>query len=95
MIFSKILYLYNIVIKPLIMGRKTNDGRGRMGGRAAGTKNKPLEPLNVWVNGLINRRRAQFEKDLDECSAQERAAILAGLIASTGTGTPATSTAQE
>jgi len=77
------------------MGRKTNDGRGRMGGRAIGTKNKPLEPLNDWVNGLINSRRAQFEKDLDACNPQERAAILAGLIASTGTGTPTTSTVQE
>lgn len=70
------------------MGRKSNDGRGRLGGRAMGTKNKPLEPLNDWLNGLINRRRAQFEKDLDACNPQQRAEILAGLITSTGAVTP-------
>lgn len=65
------------------MGRIANDGRGRIGGRAKGTKNKPLEPLNEWAAGLINRRRVQFEKDLDALTPQERAAVLGPIIAAT------------
>ena len=63
------------------MGRLVNDGRGRMGGRAKGTGNKPL---NEWVNGFIKRNRAQFEDDFKTLSPQERAAVMATLIASTG-----------
>jgi len=74
------------------MGRKANDGRGRIGGRAKGTKNKPSEPLNAWVSGLINRRRAQFERDLDALTPQERADVMGRLIAATTAGTIATST---
>lgn len=65
------------------MGRLANDGRGRMGGRAKGTKNKPLPPVTVWAEGLVNRRRAQFEKDLDALTPNERAAVLAPIIAAT------------
>ena len=68
------------------MGRLANDGRGRMGGRAKGTGNKPL---NDWVNTFIKRNRAQFEDDFKTLSPQERAAVMATLIASTGvTSTP-------
>lgn len=72
------------------MGRIANDGRGRIGGRAKGTKNKPLEPLNVWAAQLVNRRRAQFEKDLDALTPQERAAVLGPIIAATAQGTAPT-----
>ena len=64
------------------MARTANDGRGRMGGRAKGTGNKPL---NEWVNTFIKRNRAQFEDDFKTLNAQERAAVMATLIASTGT----------
>lgn len=63
------------------MGRTKNDGRGRIGGRAKGTKNKPLEPLNEWAAGVINKNRARFEKDLDEMEPAQRAGVLAVLIA--------------
>ena len=73
------------------MGRLANDGRGRMGGRAKGTPNKPPQPLNEWVNDFIRRNRAQFEDDFKTLSPQERAAVMATLIASTGTnGTTST-----
>lgn len=71
------------------MGRTKNDGRGRIGGRAKGTKNKPLEPLNEWAAGVINRNRARFEADLDALTPQERAGVLATLIAGTA-GTAST-----
>lgn len=63
------------------MGRTKNDGRGRIGGRAKGTKNKPLEPVAEWVAGLINRNRARFENDLEQMQPAERAGVLATLIA--------------
>ena len=70
------------------MGRLPNDGRGRIGGRAKGTKNKPAEPLNRWAAGLIDRHRAQFEKDLQTLTPGERAAVLGPIIAATvGGGT--------
>jgi len=74
------------------MGRKANDGRGRIGGRAKGTKNKPTEPLNAWVAGLIDRRRVQFERDLDALTPQERADVMGRLIAATTAGNLAAST---
>lgn len=69
------------------MARQKNDGRGRLGGRQAGTPNKPLEPLAVWVAGLIDKNRKQFEKDLAALEPQRRAAILGGLIASANQAT--------
>lgn len=74
------------------MGRTKNDGRGRIGGRAKGTPNKPIEPLNEWAAGVINRNRARFEKDLDEMEPAQRAGVLATLIAGTARNT---STPQE
>ena len=63
------------------MGRLTNDGRGRIGGRAKGTKNKPRKALADWAASLIDRRRAQFEKDLDTLTPQERVSVLGPIIA--------------
>ena len=63
------------------MARLTNDGRGRLGGRAKGTPNKNL---NEWVSTFIKRNRAQFEADFKVLTPQERAAVMATLIASTG-----------
>lgn len=62
------------------MGRTKNDGRGRIGGRAKGTKNKPLEPVAEWVGGIIDRNRARFEQDLDAMEPARRAEVLASLI---------------
>lgn len=74
------------------MGRQTNDGRGRMGGRVKGTKNKQLETLNEWITGVIDRNRKRFEKDLEEMEPAQRAGVLATLIAAApqqvGTSTP-------
>lgn len=71
------MFYYNLKV----MGRTANDGRGRIGGRAKGTKNKPQEPVTAWVSGLINRRRAQFERDLDALTPEQRADIMGRLIA--------------
>lgn len=65
------------------MGRQKNDGRGRIGGRAKGTKNRPLEPLNEWITGVINRNRERFENDLEAMDPARRAEVLASLMVGT------------
>ena len=68
------------------MGRQKNDGRGRLGGRAKGTANKPLETLNDWVICMVNRNRARFEKDVETLTPQERARVFANLITAAAQG---------
>lgn len=74
--------MYNFIFT--LMGRQKNDGRGRIGGRAKGTPNKPkpeqLEPLNEWLTGLIDRNRARFETDLEQMEPAQRAGVLASLM---------------
>lgn len=43
------------------MGRLPNDGRGRLGGRTVGTKNKPQPAVDAWVDGLLNKNRRAVE----------------------------------
>ena len=58
------------------MGRKPNDGRGRLGGRAKGTKNKPATPVTEWVGNLLNKYRADFEHALTTEQAPQIYATL-------------------
>lgn len=58
------------------MGRKPNDGRGRLGGRAKGTPNKPATPVTEWVGNLLNKHRADFEQALTTQQAPEIYATL-------------------
>ena len=71
------------------MGRMKNDGRGRIGGRAKGTPNRPAEPLKSWITGVINRNRARFEADLEAMQPAERAGVLAALIVNQTAGVAA------
>lgn len=61
------------------MGRTKNDGKGRLGGRTKGTPNKPAAPLTVWALNVVNKNRAQLEKDLPGLSPDVRAGVLASL----------------
>ena len=40
-----------------------------------GTKNKPLAPLNEWVNGILNKNRSRIEQEFTQ-PWTERAVIL-------------------
>lgn len=62
------------------MGRLPNDGRGRIGGRAKGTPNKPQAPLPVWVSGLIDKHRNNIEKALAAPWTPEASNLLAALM---------------
>ena len=55
------------------MGRKPNDGRGRLGGRTAGTKNKPKpQPLNGWLVETLYTHRDTIEQVLNDTNPDER-----------------------
>lgn len=62
------------------MGRKKNDGKGRLGGRQPGTPNKVSGHVKDWVNELLNKNRQQIEDDLQAMLPQERVKALFGLI---------------
>lgn len=46
------------------MARQKNDGRGRMGGRPKGAKNKPKPTVSMWAADLLNKHRGQVEQAL-------------------------------
>ncbi len=62
------------------MGRLPNDGRGRIGGRAKGTPNKPQAPLPVWVSGLIDKHRNRIEQTLATPWTPEATNLLSALM---------------
>lgn len=60
------------------MGRKKNDGRGRLGGREAGTPNKVTQGLRkvfaeVWD---VYVESGDFKKDLDNLSPYDRISVM-------------------
>ena len=62
------------------MPRQKNDGRGRLGGRAAGTPNKISGTLKGWLTSLIDKNREQIEKDLQNLEPKERLQIIERLM---------------
>ena len=63
------------------MGRTKGDGLGKTGGRQKGTPNRRVT-VQEWINEVIQKRRKQFENDLDTLTPSERAQVLATLAAS-------------
>ena len=62
------------------MARQKNDGRGRLGGRAAGTPNKVSGTLKEWLTSLIDKNRKQIEKDLKGLSPKDRLQVIEKLM---------------
>lgn len=60
--------------------RQKNDGRGRLGGRAAGTPNKVSGTLKEWLTSLIDKNRDQIEKDLQDLEPKERLQMIEKLM---------------
>lgn len=54
------------------MGRLQNDGRGRLGGRAKGTKNRPKQPLNEWLTNTLTKHKGQIDAFLASENPNER-----------------------
>lgn len=60
--------------------RQKNDGRGRLGGRTAGTPNKITGTLKEWLASLIESNKEQIEKDLKTLEPKERLLIIEKLM---------------
>lgn len=57
------------------MGRTPNDGRGRLGGRAKGTPNKPPQPLHGWAERCIHKNRKSLNDVIRGISLWNEAGI--------------------
>lgn len=62
------------------MGRKPNDGRGRLGGRAKGTPNKPVAPALDWLNTLLDKQRCVVELQLTQGARSKDDAKIYALL---------------
>lgn len=62
------------------MARQKNDGRGRLGGRKAGTPNKTTKEVKDWVSGLLTDGRARFEQSLLQVSPEDYIKTYMGLL---------------
>lgn len=60
--------------------RKKNDGKGRMGGRKAGTPNKVTGTVKEWITSIIDGNRKQFEDDLEKLEPGERVRVISNLL---------------
>lgn len=60
------------------MGRAK--GTPKTGGRKAGTPNKVTGTAKEWIAGLIDKNRAQIEKDLKKLEPKERLQMLEKLM---------------
>ncbi len=50
------------------------------GGRPKGTPNRNTTEMKEWVNGLLNKNKKQFEKDLKAVDPEKRLAIIEKLL---------------
>ncbi len=62
------------------MGRAINDGRGRLGGRAKGTPNKPQTPFGVWAEDVLTKNRRYIENQVNAPTTSGAAALLSALV---------------
>lgn len=62
------------------MGRKKDDGKGRLGGRAKGTPNKISGTVKEWLQAVIDNNRGRFEDDLQSLKPNERIKVISNLF---------------
>ncbi|MEG1565070.1 MAG: hypothetical protein RR365_15335 [Bacteroides sp.] len=62
------------------MARQKGDGKGRIGGRAAGTPNKATADLKTWVASILDNGRDKFERDLEDLDPSERVKVYTSLM---------------
>lgn len=58
------------------MARQKKDGRGRLGGRKAGTPNKVTGTLKDFISEIIDENREQIRKDLKVLKAKDRLFVI-------------------
>lgn len=62
------------------MARQKGDGKGRIGGRVAGTPNKVTTDLKTWVTSILEDGREKFVESLDQLEPQEYIRTFTGLL---------------
>lgn len=62
------------------MGRKKDDGKGRLGGRTAGTPNKVTSSVRDWIQQIIDGNRDKFESDLEALEPIDRVKVISNLL---------------
>lgn len=62
------------------MSRHKNDGKGRLGGRQAGTPNKATATTREWIQALLDENQQSIREDLKKMSAKDRVNALLSLI---------------
>lgn len=62
------------------MSRQKNDGKGRLGGRRAGTPNKATATTREWIQQLLEDNQQSIREDLKKMSAKDRVNALLSLI---------------
>jgi hypothetical protein len=62
------------------MARKKNDGKGRLGGRLAGTPNKVTADLKTWVASILDDGRERFVSDMENLEPAERVRVYTNLM---------------
>ena len=62
------------------MSRHKNDGKGRLGGRQAGTPNKATANVRKWIEELLEDNFDSIREDLKRMSAKDRVNALLSLI---------------
>lgn len=63
------------------MARQKNDGRGRLGGRKAGTPNKVTKEHREAISAFIEKRWKDFEEAFDAIDDPEkRCSLMLGLL---------------
>lgn len=62
------------------MGRTKNDGRGRLGGRAKGTPNKPITPALDWLNAVLDKQRPLIEAQFTQGARSNEDAKIYALL---------------
>jgi hypothetical protein len=63
-----------------MIGRKKNDGRGRLGGRVAGIPNKVTTDLKTWISTILDDGRDKFVESLDKLEPPEYIRTFTGLL---------------
>ncbi len=62
------------------MARQRNDGRGRLGGRKAGTPNKTTKEAKAWISDILTNGRERFEQSLQQVTPEEYIKTYMGLL---------------
>lgn len=63
-----------------MVGRKKNDGRGRLGGRVEGTPNKVTTDLKTWIAEFLDGGRDKFVESMEGLTPQEYVKVYTSLL---------------